>query len=393
MSAALDRDELLDKLAKAKAAPTAALPEPPGWMDEGPPPEEPHAEPVSIATPDRTTPSQSLRLIGLDEYATRPSIVHLVRDLIPASSIIVVFGAPKSGKTHAVADLAMHVAHGMHWHGHTISRALRVAYLAGEGHTGLRVRLHAWQRHHEAELRGDMRILPQALSLAGRIPELLDLLREYTPDIVIADTLNAYFGGADENSTQDMTAFVAAVRRLRDEIHCAVILIHHTGLADATRERGSSVLRAAADAIVQVARDEGGSGSIGIQLIEARDLEPWSEALSLRLERAETDWADDEGVPITTCLPMASDTPVTLPGRGRPMGEAQSSILTVAHELANGLPRDKDGYVLLARQALATACQERGIDRRRVSESLQRLARRKLVRLLEPGSVAVRVRG
>lgn len=189
------------------------------------------------------------------------------------------------------------------------------------------MRLHAWRQYHAAELRGDVRLLPEALSLPDRVGELTAVLRDYGPDIVVADTLNAYFG-RDENATQDMTAFVAAVRYLRDGLRCSVILIHHTGHADQSRERGSRVLRAAVDVIVQVARDESGSGAIGLQVIDARDMEPWDQPLALRLQPVDTDWLDDDGNPLTTCVVESSDQPVTLPGRGgKPLSESQQLVL------------------------------------------------------------------
>jgi hypothetical protein len=339
----------------------------------------------------RAAGKTGLQFVALDEFAVRPTVSWLVRDLIPAESIVVVFGRPKSGKTYTVADMTMHAAHGMHWHGHTIARPLRIAYLAGEGHTGLRVRFHGWRRHHAAELRGDMRILPVALPLVDRVHDVLTLLRAYRPDVIVEDTLNAFFGGGDENSTMDMTAHVAAIRYLRDELHCSIVVVHHSGLTDATRERGSSVLRGAADVIVQVARDDGGSGLIGVQVIEARDAEPWSEPLSLRLQSIVTDWTDDEGQPITTCIVTAGDAPVTLPGRGgRPLGDAQSIVLAVARELA-AANRNGSDEVILARHEVSATAQQRGVDRRRVSQAWGSLSSRGLIRLVEPGSVAVKV--
>lgn len=348
---------------------------------------------TSIDARARREAEQSLpRLMSLDEFVARPAVSWQIRDLLPVQSIVVFFGPAKSGKTHVVVDIAMHAAHGMHWQGYTVTQPLRIAYLAGEGHNGLRVRLRAWSLHHGAELRGDMRVMPQALSLTVRLQDLLAVLRPYALDVLVLDTLNAYFGTADENSTQDMTAFVAALRVLRDELHCSVLVVHHTGLADGTRERGSSVLRAAADVIVQVARDEGGSDMIGMRVVEARDYEPWNEPLSLRLQVAQTDWTDAEGQPIAACLVAAGEAPVTLPGRGgRPLGEAQMTVLTIARELA-AKRRNGSDEVLLPRHEISTLAQERGLDRRRVSQSWSSLARRGLVRLVEPASIVVRVR-
>ncbi|MGH2879995.1 MAG: AAA family ATPase [Solirubrobacteraceae bacterium] len=329
------------------------------------------------------------KLIALDDFEVRPNVTWLIRDLLPAQSIAVVFGAPKSGKTYTTMDLATHAAHGMHWHGHTVSRALRVAYLAGEGHAGLRVRLHAWRRHHEAELRGDMRVMAEALSLTGRIEDLLDVLRPYTPDVLIADTLNAYFGDGDENSTKDMTAFVAAVRRLRDELHCSIIIIHHTGHAEAARERGSSVLRGAADVIIQVARDDGGSGLIGFQVILGRDMDAWDEPLSLRLRSVDTDWADDEGQPISSCIVEAGEAPVTLPGQGgRALSVSQRVTIQAVEELA-AAHANGSHETLIARPDIIARARELGASRTAAYRAIPQLAGRQGWRLVEPGGLMV----
>jgi hypothetical protein len=67
------------------------------------------------------------------------------------------------------------------------------------------------------------------------------------PALIIIDTLNRNFGPGDENSTSDMTLFVQAIDRLRHRLQCAVMIVHHTGLGDSGRGRGSSALRGALD--------------------------------------------------------------------------------------------------------------------------------------------------
>lgn len=199
---------------------------------------------------DRREKDQGLRLLTLEEFVQRPSVSYLVRSVVPARSIVVMFGPPKSGKTFSATDLAMHCAHGIDWHGCRIPKPLRVAFLAGEGLSGLKLRLYAWQTWHDtSEMTGDVRLLPEALSLPDRTGEVLEALRTFKPDLIFVDTLNAYFGAGNENDTADMTRFCTAVRHLRDELDCSVVVIHHTGLADKSRERGSIVLRASADVV------------------------------------------------------------------------------------------------------------------------------------------------
>lgn len=358
------------------------------------------ASKLNVASPngagshaDDPPPSPPLELLDLADFATQPKLRWLVRGVLPPDSLVVVFGAPKGGKTFSITDMLMHAAHGMDWHGHAVPRPLRVAILAGEGRNGLRVRLHAWLQHHDsAELGGAFKVLPTSLSLPDRVEELIALLEPLRPDIVTADTLNAYFGPGDENSTQDMTAFVAACRRLRDALSCSVVVLHHTALADTGRERGSGVLRGAADVVIQIGKDESGSGCIGFQVVTGRDIEPMEQPLALRLRKVETDWRDEDGELLTTCIVESAGQPVTLPGRGgRPMGEAQATILAVAREIASGQPADAAGWVTLTRADIAARAKKRGVSRQSISSAWQPLQARGHLRLVEPGSVRLRV--
>lgn len=337
--------------------------------------------------------ASELQLLTLEDFLTPPErAAYLVENLIPADAIVVVFGPAKSGKTFSVCDLMMHAAHGMHWHGHNVSKALRVVFLAGEGRTGLKLRLKAWTEWHASELRGDFRILPESLSLPERMRDVLECLRPVQPDVVVVDTLNAYFGRGDENATQDMTAFVGAVRSLRDTLRCTVIVVHHTGHAEVVRERGSSVLRAAADVIVHVARDGAGSGLIAFQVVDARDIEAWDSPVSLSLTQVESEWKDASGGALTTCVVEAGNRPVSLPGRqARPMGEAQSTLLAVAQELARGRDASPSGEVVLSRSEVNSVAQAKGISRQSASSAWKSLASRGSIRLLEPALVALQV--
>ena len=73
--------------------------------------------------------------------------------------------------------------------------------------------------------------------------------------LIVIDTLNRNFGGADENSTKDMTAFVSNLDLLRAEHGATILVIHHSGHTNSGRSRGSSVLYGAVDANMQVARN------------------------------------------------------------------------------------------------------------------------------------------
>jgi len=334
--------------------------------------------------------ADDLQLLGLTEFLVRPQFSWHIRDLLPAESIMVTFGAPKSGKTFAICDLAMHAAHGMPWHGCEIKKALRVAFMAGEGTNGLRLRLQAWLSHHQPTNEGQFKVLPKSLSLPMRTAEVCALMLSYKPDIIVIDTLNAYFGAGDESSTKDMTQFVASIRTLRDSVTCSIIIIHHTGLADASRERGSSVLRGAVDVITQCAKDGAGSGLVGFQVIAARDLESWQQPIGLRLQPVESIWADDDGNPLTTCIVEASDQPVTLPGRDSPTTAAQDKVVQAVRDIIATKGVAKGTAVLIAKADVRKRAIELGASYSSIYRNIINLAPRMGWRLLEPGGLEVR---
>jgi hypothetical protein len=341
------------------------------------------------------SPQDPLVLQDLETFAQCPSVRWLVKGILTPETITVVFGPPKGGKTFSVVDLMMHAAHGIDWHGHKVSRPLRVVFLAGEGRKGLKVRLHAWLRHHDVALLrdgGDFRVMPQAFSLPERADELISALRDLKPDVVVTDTLNAYFGSGDENSTQDMTAYVAASRRIRDALSCSVVVLHHTPQADATRGRGSGVLCAAADVLVQVDRDQAGTDGIGFRVVGARDFEAMQSPVALRLQSVETDWQDEDGEPMVSCVVIAAAEPVTLPGkRERALGPKQGKVLACAHKLARErYPNASCGTrVALGKREISAAAQKLGVSPQNVSNAWKSLDAHRVLRVTGPGTVEV----
>lgn len=321
-----------------------------------------------------------IHLVGLDDYTTQQAELWQYQDLFQFGDIVVVFGPPKGGKTQVVSDICMHAAHGLDYYGHKLAHPLRVAYLIGEGQKGHRRRMRGWRvAHGDAALSsdGDIKFLPRVLPLADDVEEVLRLLREYRVDLLAVDTLNAYFGGLDEDKTRDMTVFCGAIRRLRDELGCTVIVVHHSGWGDGTRERGSIVLRGTADVIVKVKAGGKGSGLIGMQVIEARDMEVWDEPLSFGLKEVETGWLGGDGRPVTTVVPVLDGRPVAVAeGRGKvtpdspkaPRGRRQRQVWEGIVEA-----RLLDGNGVISELELRRVARDKGIDSKHVASVVESL--------------------
>lgn len=208
----------------------------------------------SVEDARQKTQARVFRFLPLAEAFTTSTVPDwLVRGYLERDSLSVLFGEPGSMKSFLALDLALCIASGVPWHGAKAARA-PVLYIAGEGFRGLIRRILAWGRYWCK----DPAILP--LMVARESVQLLDptsaeavtaaveasVAAQGAPGLVIIDTLARCMGG-DENSTEDMSGFVAALDRLRARFRCAVLVLHHSGLADKARSRGNTALRGAVD--------------------------------------------------------------------------------------------------------------------------------------------------
>jgi hypothetical protein len=192
-------------------------------------------------------------------------IKWVVDDYIEADSLAQVFGDPGGGKSFVAIDLACCVATGKPWHGHDVKQG-SVFYIAGEGHNGLARRLKAWQigngttlanvplyKSHRAAQLYDA---TEAAVVAEAIKQL-SAEANCIPSMIVIDTLARNHGG-DENSTQDMNAFIQHLDvYLRQPWKCCVMVVHHSGVADKDRSRGSTALKGALDAEYKCQLDSG----------------------------------------------------------------------------------------------------------------------------------------
>jgi len=192
-------------------------------------------------------------------------IKWVVDDYIEADSLAQVFGDPGGGKSFVAIDLACCVATGKPWHGHEVKQG-SVFYIAGEGHNGLARRLKAWQigngttlanvplyKSHRAAQLYDA---TEAAVVAESIKQL-SAEANCIPSMIVIDTLARNHGG-DENSTQDMNAFIQHLDvYLRQPWKCCVMVVHHSGVADKDRSRGSTALKGALDAEYKCQLDSG----------------------------------------------------------------------------------------------------------------------------------------
>jgi len=213
----------------------------------------------------------------------------IVDDYIESDSLTQLFGDPGGGKSFVAIDIACCIATGRSWHGHEVRQGA-VFYIAGEGHNGLARRFKAWQlgtgqtlvgapiykSHRAAQLYDATEAAIVAESIKALVAE-----SGVSPSMIVIDTLARNMGG-DENSTEDMNAFIQHLDTyLRQPYRCCVMVVHHSGAMDKERSRGSTALRGALDSEYRVQLDPG-SKMIQLEAKKMKDAElPASKAFSI----------------------------------------------------------------------------------------------------------------
>lgn len=217
---------------------------------------------VSMAAVELPDPDYHLLLPS--QLADEPSVKWLVRGVLPAAGLGLMYGASGAGKSFLVLDLLLSIACGDSWFGRATC-ASPVIYVCLEGGAGLSSRLRAWKARNERKYPDSMmRIVAQPFGLNRRrdVQRLTSAITEFLarlpvgsrPPLIVVDTLNRAMPGGDENGSSDMGETLAASQRLVDCFGGLVLLVHHSGKDSDRGPRGHSSLLAAADVSMFVSR-------------------------------------------------------------------------------------------------------------------------------------------
>lgn len=240
----------------------------------------------------------------------RPSELHahatstqwLIKHVIPADSVGMIFGASQAFKSFVAIDAACHVVHGMPWLGKR-TRKGPVVYIAAEGGAGIWKRVQAWHKARGIPFNDDVDffVIPMAVELraeAWRVVEAVQALG-ITPAMVVVDTVSQTYTG-EENSASDMAAYLRELgNRFRALWHCAVALLHHTGHNATERPRGSSAILANLDWAHGVFRDEKEMMAT-VTNPKQKDVEPFADkTFSLTVQTIGT---DEDGDKVTSLV-------------------------------------------------------------------------------------------
>lgn len=229
---------------------------------------------VEIALPGTQEERQGL-LVSLPKLGEMTKNVRwLVKTLIPADAMGMLFGASGTFKSFIALDLALTVAHNMKWCNRKTG-AGSVVYVAAEGGAGIYRRVRAWHQHHKLSDPDNFHVCVTPLLLAEE--EQVSALRESIaqlpdkPALIIVDTLSQTFTG-DENSSTDVANYLRLLNtHLRAAFGATVVVIHHTGHMASERPRGSSAITANLDFLLGCFRPNADALAASVEVIKQKD--------------------------------------------------------------------------------------------------------------------------
>lgn len=222
-------------------------------------------EPDMFSDDENKAPSRSgFKLIRASDLKLTPP-EYLIDDIIEVGTLGVIFGAPSAWKSFMAVHMAACIATGTPFFGHAVQQG-PVIYLAGEGQAGLARRRAAWEAGTGVSLDGQplffsnmtARMLDAAHT--AEIAEAVDaIVQEHgVPKIVFVDTTAKAMVGGDENNTADMTKLLSSAEAMQRRYPgCVIELVHHTGVADPRRLRGSSALKGGVDSEFLMIKEDG----------------------------------------------------------------------------------------------------------------------------------------
>lgn len=309
----------------------------------------------------------------------------LIKGLLDAGSMAVLYGESNTGKTFVALDMAWHIATGQPYGGMRTTQA-PVVYVVAEGGRGMAKRMAALVQTRPGTEDAPLWTLSSPIDLLDPNADLVPLTKAILalperPALIVLDTLSRVLAGGDENSSTDMGALVKHFDLMRAKTGAALMTVHHSGKDRARGARGHSLLRAATDTEIEIADNR-------IAVTKQRDLDK-SWASSFILEPV-TVARDPDGDAIASCtVKLVSDEQAGEASLGKGPTPLEQSVLDAAAALAS-VNRGGSGVVqvgdLLAflRDNLSSEMTKQALNK-----ALTVMAAKKLISRPEKGFVRV----
>jgi RecA-family ATPase len=244
----------------------------------------------------------------------------LVKNLVLAKSLGVVYGQPGSGKSFLVQDMMLAASAAsvtpditQEWFGHKV-KPFGVIYVVAEGSDDFDVRMEAWRNENKIPrdavipfvfLATDIDMRSGGADTAKLAEDIKSISAEMEARCgvearcVVIDTVSRVLCGGNENSSDVMGMFVINCGMLQKKAGVCVIGIHHGGKEAGRGPRGHEALHGAADFELEVtAATEDGPNTWTVRKMKYG---PGGETQNFRLAPCQVEFDEDEEQQ-TTCV-------------------------------------------------------------------------------------------
>lgn len=225
----------------------------------------PPDRPLPLASSEGTLadePAKGWEPLPIAKLIDMPPPKWLVQNLV-VDGMNWLIGEQKIGKTFLALDAAL-----------TLAQTQKVCYFAGEGVSGLGVRVQAWMDRHGCSA-DDFAVFPfvPRLNRPGDAAEFLATVENIQPALVVIDTFARAMAGADENSALEVGRFIDLMDEARQRTGCGTLILHHPA-KNGMGYRGSGAIAGAADLLVSLTEDAEIPGNLTLMYDDVKDFEP-----------------------------------------------------------------------------------------------------------------------
>ena len=273
-------DDRNEALKKQKGA-TAAIQVYEGKLDEA----IQTIEDIRNLGADTEAQSETQRFVGLtlSDLRELPDTEWLIDNIIAPGDLAMIFGLEGTGKTYITIDMIMSALTAQKWAGNfAIDRPITIAYASDEGRRGLKPRFLNAAAQYGVDIDNDegLRIFLEMpmLFIENSEDYITKFISDYQSnygselDLLVLDTLSNAAVGSNENDSGDAGIVVSAIKRARDALGCATLMLHHPDKGD-NAPRGSGKYAGDMDLIIKTTSKK---NPHKMALWKAKDADPFN---------------------------------------------------------------------------------------------------------------------
>jgi KaiC/GvpD/RAD55 family RecA-like ATPase len=315
---------------------------------------------------------------------------QLISGFYEAKGIGAIYGPPNSGKSTFAIDQAISIAGGLQWNGTSVHGGI-VCIIAAESPEGTEWRIRAKIKVlgldvsaiHLAVHKGPLSFDQDSISMLVDTLKSESYQRRVPVRLVLIDTLASNAPGKED--AEHFGHVIQALSRIRDELDCFALVVHHSGKQIDAGLRGHSSLLGALDTVIEISVD--GQGRTATIVKQRDGLTGQRFAFKLNPISIGFRETDAEGFPETVTACVIEHQGFREPNRPQPKDGHQTRALDALNKAAKDMGQRrwamKEAVAIIVEYHGSVASDSRRMSRNTPRNTLHALANKGLVILTE----------